>query len=89
MPLAEGDEMVQGLVFNRLHKPLDPCIEIRRPGWQHLRLDVVALQKLLEFGRELGVSIMNQAGGLLIPVGNVVYECFRLFCDPGRIRTSR
>jgi len=89
MCLAESDEMVQGFVFNCLHKPLDPGIQIRRADRLHLRLDAFVLQKLLEFGRELRVSIMDQAGRLLIPIGNVVYECFSMFRDPGRTDISR
>ena len=83
MPLTECDEMVQGFVFNCLHKPLDSCIQIRRSDRQHLRLDAFVLQILLELGRELCISIMDQAGRLLIPVGNVVYKRFGLFRAPG------
>jgi len=43
MHLAESDEMVQGFVFNRLHKPLDPGIQIGRADRQSLRLDAFVL----------------------------------------------
>ncbi len=89
MRLAESDEMVQSFVFYSLDKPLDPCIKIRRPDGQHLRLDTFVLQQPLELGRELCVPIMNQEGWLLILIGNVVYERFGLFRDPGRIGISR
>ncbi len=50
MCLAECDEMVQGFVFNRLHKPFDPGIQIGRTDWQPLRLDALVFQKLLKLG---------------------------------------
>ncbi|GEM_PF-1953402 len=71
-PLAESDELVQGFVFYCLNKPLDPGIQIGKSDRQHLRLDAFVLQKLFELGREIRVSIMDQVGRLLIPVGNVV-----------------
>jgi len=79
MPLAECDEMVQSFVFNRLHKPFDAGIQIGRSDRQLLRLDAFIVQKLLEFGRILGVSIMDQTGRLLIPAGNVVSNAFACF----------
>ena len=83
MRLAESDEMVQGFVFNRLHKPFDPGIQIGRADRQSLGLDAFVLQKLPELGRELCISIMDQTGRLLITIGSVVYKCFGLIRDPG------
>lgn len=82
MRLAECDEMVQCFVFNRLNKSFDPGIQIERADRQPLRLDAVVFHKLLEFGRDFCVSIMNQAGQFLISLSNVVYECFDLFRAP-------
>lgn len=88
MRLAESDEMVQGFVFNRLHKSFDPCIEIRRPDRQHLWLDAFILQKPLELGRELRVPIMDQMRRFLFPVGYVIYKRLGLFRDPSGIGIS-
>lgn len=62
MPLAECDEMVQGFVFNRLHKSIDPGIEIRRADWQPLRLDAFVLQKLLYSAENFVSPWIRQVG---------------------------
>jgi hypothetical protein len=83
MRLTEHHEVIQAFLLDRLHKPLDECPRVRGANGRVPNLDARGIQRGVERGSKLTISVMVQyfgfgAAGLGLPA-----KRRRLRFDPG------
>jgi hypothetical protein len=59
--LSDEDQLVQTTLFTTANKPLGEGIQIRTPWGQENRVDPHRFEDLIKCGRELRISIVEQA----------------------------